>query len=282
MELGYRGSVNRWECDENDHLNVRFYVEKHWQTCLGGLSGKTGEPFNAGDIQVAHLRFLAESRIATPLSGYWGVVRNDRDGWEIVSELKQSFTEEVVSTCRFQGFGVIAGLANVSDSLPEHAAAKGIANRDHDWTRCAMDELGALGFKQIGRGTITAAEVDRDGTLALLHYMGRLSDSMPHLWGALDSDSGMMADNRGGAVLEYRLRHHEALRAGDVYVIHSGLAEAGAKVQRFVHLMSNALTGQRVLSAEAVGVRMDLIARKAVTLDDGALERMRSMQLSKP
>lgn len=32
MNLYFRGSVNRWECDENDHLNVRFFVEKHWQS----------------------------------------------------------------------------------------------------------------------------------------------------------------------------------------------------------------------------------------------------------
>ena len=37
MQLTYRGSVNRWECDENDHLNVRFCEEKLWQTLVSGL-----------------------------------------------------------------------------------------------------------------------------------------------------------------------------------------------------------------------------------------------------
>ena len=30
--LTYRGSVNRWECDENDHMNVRYCVEKLYET----------------------------------------------------------------------------------------------------------------------------------------------------------------------------------------------------------------------------------------------------------
>ncbi len=37
MQLTYRGSVNRWECDENDHLNVRFCEEKLWQTLVSGM-----------------------------------------------------------------------------------------------------------------------------------------------------------------------------------------------------------------------------------------------------
>ena len=37
MQLTYRGSVNRWECDENDHLNVRFCEQKLYQTLLSGL-----------------------------------------------------------------------------------------------------------------------------------------------------------------------------------------------------------------------------------------------------
>ena len=37
MQLTYRGSVNRWECDENDHLNVRFadksYIRPYSADC---------------------------------------------------------------------------------------------------------------------------------------------------------------------------------------------------------------------------------------------------------
>ena len=35
--LTYRGSVNRWECDENDHMNVRYCVEKLYETSFAGL-----------------------------------------------------------------------------------------------------------------------------------------------------------------------------------------------------------------------------------------------------
>ena len=79
MLLSYRGSVNRWECDENDHLNVRFCEQKLWQTLAGGLlqSGLVQEN-QIDDLPLRltgqHLRFQQESRIATPISGYFSVI----------------------------------------------------------------------------------------------------------------------------------------------------------------------------------------------------------------
>ena len=71
MQLTYRGSVNRWECDENDHLNVRFCEQKLYQTLLSGLLSNDciGSAEVAGlpsTIRRQHIRFQAESRIAAP------------------------------------------------------------------------------------------------------------------------------------------------------------------------------------------------------------------------
>ena len=37
MRLVYKGSVNRWECDENDHMNVRFYSRKIAEALYGAV-----------------------------------------------------------------------------------------------------------------------------------------------------------------------------------------------------------------------------------------------------
>ena len=95
MQLTYRGSVNRWECDENDHLNVRFCEQKLYQTLLSGLLEH--QCLSAEDlahlpnlIRRQHIRFQAESRLAAPLGGYsqrsdWGrglfdAVRSEQQG----------------------------------------------------------------------------------------------------------------------------------------------------------------------------------------------------------
>ncbi len=85
--------MNRWECDENDHLNVRFFVARHAQCLEAGLQRlglieqrQTGV---ADFVVVQHLRFLAEARIATPLSGYFGLVLLDDVTVAGVTEIRQ-------------------------------------------------------------------------------------------------------------------------------------------------------------------------------------------------
>ena len=68
------GSVNRWECDENDHLNVRFFAQKIQQTLQFGLiEAGLATPDNVLSvcrcIKNKHMRFIAEARMAVPIVG---------------------------------------------------------------------------------------------------------------------------------------------------------------------------------------------------------------------
>ena len=81
MLLSYQGSVNRWECDENDHMNVRFYVRKLSETLFNGLlelglSNSGGFDDVVGGLSSQHFRFLKEARLALPLAGI-------RRSWEL-------------------------------------------------------------------------------------------------------------------------------------------------------------------------------------------------------
>ena len=277
MELGYRGSVNSWECDENDHLNVRFYVEKHWQTLCGALPQLDLQQQNpASALLVQHLRFLQESRLAAPLSGYAAIV-DAGAGVSVLTELRNTFTDEVLSACihRFDASVSPAGI-----DLPEHARPRGVADADMPYVALALSDVGANGFRLIGQGVVQQAECGGDGHMAVHNYMGRISDSMPHLWGLLGARGSELDPGEGGAVLEYRLRYHRPLAADETFVIHSGIAEVGAKVQRFAHLMFDAGSGALVLSAEAAGVRMDLNARKALTLSPERQAQMAKLKLA--
>ncbi len=275
MLLGYRGSVNSWECDENDHLNVRFYVEKHWQTVCAVLP-ELGLPSQntTSALAVQHLRFLQESRLAAPISGYAAVV-DAHAGGGVLTELRNTFTDEVLSTCihRFdlpvEGNGV---------DLPEHARPRGVPDADLPYVVLKLPDVDEYGFRIIGKGVVQQAECDGDGRMAVHNYMGRMSDSMPHLWGLLGAKGRELDPGEGGAVLEYRLCYHRPLAAGDGFAFHSGLAEVGTKVQRFAHLVFRD-DGTLILSAQAAGVRMDLEARKALTLSAERLAHMEALKL---
>jgi len=268
--LSYRGSVNRWECDENDHLNVRFYMQKHWQALCGGAAELSWSSHPDPDelrarLRVQHVRFLRESRLAAPLSGFIGVVARDADSADVLTELRHAFTNELLSTCVHRFTGITAP---PSDELPDDAAPRGVPDRDLAHSTLSLSDVADHGFRPIGLGVVQQDECGRDGTLSIHSYMARISDSMPHLWGQLVGGSGELGEDEGSAVLEYRLRYHRPLYVGQRFKIMSGVSDIDAKVLRFAHLICNTDDGRVCVSAEAAGICMDLRHRRIKVLPD--------------
>ena len=104
---------------------------------------------------------------------------------------------------------------------------------------------------------------------------------MPHLWGTIFPESH--ADGKvGGAVVEFRRTYQETLSSGESFQIMSGIVEVGSKVQSFAHLIFNGRTGKCCVNAQAVALRMDLAARKAISLDDAALAKLHAQKITLP
>ena len=289
MQLTYRGSVNRWECDENDHLNVRFCEQKLYQALLSGLL--TNDCITVGDvadlprtIRRQHIRFQAESRIAAPLGGYFSAVVSD--DFQVVVELRNEATGAVACSmlCDFDDDDLVSRLHALPNSVrPDaigHAWGRGI-QRNLDLHELSLEQASQLGFRTIGAGVIEQEECSADRLLLPYHCMGRISDSMPHLWGTVFPESH--ADGKvGGAVVEFRRTYTDIMSSGEPFQIMSGIVEVGPKVQSFAHLIFNVHTGKCCVNAQAVALRMDLAARKAITLDEEALSKLHAQRITLP
>ena len=294
MIESYRSSVNRWECDENDHLNVRFYVEKHMQTVVSGLAqsgyGMSGDdPMGGGQfaqrinnsVTTQHLRFVRESRLSAPLTGSVArLASEDPDVLKVLSELRHSVSGELLCSCVTTMHTNSWQLGELEEVIcPDHAGSRGVPDADLAYVALTAEQRSSCGFKRIGMGVVQPGECGGDGRQLVAGVMGRISDSMPHLWGAL---RGSLEADEGGAVLEYRLRYHQALRLGEVLRVESGLMEVGSKLQRFAHLVLRATDGALMASAEAVGVRMDLVTRRAKTIEQKDRDAMSGYLLRQP
>ena len=274
----YRGSVNRWECDENDHMNVRFYVSRHLECLAAGLVA-AGQAVDSGSVTQMcfehHLRFHREARLSVPLTGYFSGVSWQGRAYAL-TELRHSFTEETIGTCLH---ALHVDLKSVED-CPVYAAPRGIVV-DDPYPDLSLGDAADVGFFNIGQGLVQLVECEANGSMSANSFMGRISDGMPHLWTHLRGAAHASSESfEGGAVLEYRMRHHRNVSAGSRLQIRSGIFDVGAKVQHFVHLVFDQDSGEQVLAAQAIGVRMDLTTRKALVLDDAALAHMRSVQLN--
>jgi len=281
--LSYRGSVNRWECDENDHLNVRFCEEKLWQTLVGGLLeldliSATEVDDLPARITCQHLRFQQESRIATPISGFVSLLSTAvSKEFNVLAQLRHSVSGEPLCSALVAISGLAHGEATVSEEEITHGLPRGI---DADSPYHVLNLAAALekGFVVTGRGVIQPNECTTSGCLLPYNYMARTSDSMPNLWSHLAGDE-RVTDAEGGAVVEFRRHYHQPLREHQALVVVSGLLGAQGKIQRFGHLLFDARTQQCYASAQAVAVRMDLQARKAIALSEEDLASLLHKQV---
>jgi acyl-CoA thioester hydrolase len=281
MILSFRSSVNSWECDENDHLNVRFYVAKHWQSLCAaaatlGLKTVSDPDEYIGALRVQHIRFLQEARLATPLSGYVGIVESTQQYLDVLTEIRHSQTQQPLSTC-IHRLQVEHPPVPELEPLPEYAQPRGIPARDLSHSVLSLAQARKSGFFTVGMGLATSEDCTATQQLRVHHYMGRISDAMPHLWGQFVPDTPTSAEHEeGGAVLEYRMHYHRPLLLGDAFEIVSGVQDVSAKVQRFAHLMYHRVDGQICVSAQAAAVRMDLRARRAIALPEDRLALLRA------
>jgi acyl-CoA thioester hydrolase len=129
--------------------------------------------------------------------------------------------------------------------------------------------LAAAGFEEIGRGTVGVRECDEHGELEAHEVAGRISDSVVNLLAHFQTEEELSRRSygiEGGALVELRIAWHAPLRAGSLFTIHSGIAEAGRKTQHFVHLFFDEASRACVATAHGIAVAMDLETRKAIEL----------------
>ncbi len=273
----YLGSVNQWETDENDHLNVRFFVQKMGETLKLGMKDLS---VNGGTLRVQHMRFLQEARIATPITGSIGVVSQEGEPLHVLTELRNTATGTVLASFVNEfDTATMAGADTIA--LPDHAGSRGVPIEEIPYARLSRMEALELGFVKTGRATVIPEECDETGHLLMHQYMGNISTSMPNLWARFSppDDPILRGEKEGGAVLEYRMNYHFPLKLGDGFEVMSGLKAIGDKTQHMLHLMFSLENDQCVLGCEAVGVAMDLEKRKAKSIPDARRERMQQYLL---
>ncbi|MDZ7670990.1 MAG: acyl-ACP thioesterase [Gammaproteobacteria bacterium] len=268
------GSVNQWECDENDHLNVRYYackINEAVQILLSRQFGIDAETL-PGRIRGQHIRFLNEARAATPLRVDCAVAHQDESRLSVVSLMHENVSGRplagFVSDIDVSGLGLAAAGVTLPD-VPEPARPRGIDPAALPAAPQTWDEARDAGYRIVGRGVIARAECDDDGQMLPYAYVGRISDGMPNLWGYLNppqTQSAQSTGELGGAALEQRLDIIAPLRRGAVYSQLSGVRALGNKTQQMAHLIFDESRQRVAATMEAVGLAMDLETRRAVPI----------------
>ncbi len=276
----HRSNVNAWDCDENGHLNVRYYISKNAQGLthllaeLGLSPSRLAELGLRPRLAAQHVRYQREARVAAPLVGSGQFVGVDDRRLSVYSELLNSMDGTLYTTfnsdiefCDAGGTRVAPPVRpeGIAAVVPEHGAVRSLP-------ATAKPELSvaaalAAGYVETGRGTVMADECDRAGRLEAYQYAARIADAIPNLMSTLQTPAefALRAEGElGGAVIESRAVYHEELHAGERFVLLSGLRSFAAKTMHLSHLMFSLDTNALAFSSAGIGVALDLRTRRAV------------------
>ena len=283
----WRGGVNAWELDDMGHLNVRYYGARVVEG-LVGLAAALGMPraFAAdGDstimIREQHIRFLREARSGAPLFMTGGVINIGDCEAQFLMQLWHANSGERAATYRLKVAHVTAGdgrpfawskrTLEAADRLmistPSQAAPRSVGDEPVT-TIASLQAAEQMGLTPAASGAFGAGDCDVFGRMRPELVIGRISDGMPNLMSGMRppapaQESGL-PPRVGGAVLEYRLIHWDWPRAGDRFVVRSGVAGVAERAQTLLHWMLDPATGRPWATGEAVAISLDLGARKIV------------------
>jgi acyl-CoA thioester hydrolase len=289
----WRGSVAAWECDQMGHMNVRFYVARAMEglaelTAQLGLLGAFRAHAEATLIvRDHHVRFLREARAGDPLVMRAGVIAIEEDRLRLLQLLSHARTGELAAT--FQTLAVHStareqrpfpwpervreAAARLAMEVPDRAQPRTLTLHPPSGA-ASLAEAERMGLVRLASGAFGAQDCDVFGRVEAHHVIGRIADGVPSLAGLLGGREGPRPANLGGAVLEYRLAYAAWPRAGDRYVVRSGLIGFDERSQHLAHWLLDPETGEPWATTEAVAVSLDLEARKIVPLDADARARL--------
>jgi acyl-CoA thioester hydrolase len=295
----WRGGVNTWECGAEGHMNVRFYVTRAMEGLVGlasalGLNGAFRERANATLLlKDHHFRFVSETQAGAPLHMIAGVLDIQECEARFLQLLIHSTTGDLAASFQTVVTHVTArderafpwsgptrlAAERLRVAIPDHAAVRslGLAPSAGQASLANADAFDLIG---LGAGAFGVGDCDVFGRVRSDVMLGRVADGVPGLITALRAPPGEVPHTSragvGGAVLEYRIAYLAWPKAGDRYVIRSGLAAVGDRTQNLVHWVLDPETGRAWGSSEAVAIALDLTAGKTIQPSPADQELLRT------
>jgi len=269
--------VNRWECDENDHLNVQYYFSRFEEAdrqfqLLSGLSDAV-----VGARRVRHVRYHKELRTGDLITVKSFVAFDGPHMLTVVHELRNGGTGDLAATA-IDGYE--PGTASAKDlrnrfksvlgNMPVEAAPRGIVASPAG-SRATLDATLSAGAEICFRGTVLPRHIGSDGRADDGFALSAFTDAVAHVWQRTPMTHEYLSEhNYGRVAVEMKLSWLSPLKTGDIFLVASAPTGAQEKTFSIRHHLFESRTKRLAAVCDVVALVMDLSTRKAVPLPEGA------------
>ena len=128
------------------------------------------------------------------------------------------------------------------------------------------------------RGTVHPWHCDHMGHMNVMWYVGKFDEATWNFFAEVGLTPARMKEMGSGmAAVEQNLTYAKELFAGDTVAISSRVVEAGEKSVRFVHEMTDCVTGELCATCEFKAVHINAAERKSTPFPDDILEKLKSV-----
>lgn len=279
--------VNRWECDENDHLNVQFYFSRFEEAdrqfrLLSGLSDAV-----VGARRLRHVRYHNELRTGDLITVRSSIAFDGPHMLTVVHEMRNEGTGQLAATA-LDGYEPNAGsvktlrqrFKDFQSPMIEEAAPKGILTSPAS-QRTTLPGLLSGGAEICFRGTVLPRHTGADGKADDQFALSSCTDGVTHVWQRTPMNHAYMTENGYGRVaVEMKLSWVTPLKSGDPIVVATGFTGASSKTFSLRHHVFESRTSRLAATLDVVALTMDLNLRKAVGMPDQARAAIGKMLLS--
>ncbi len=260
----HRSFVNTWECDENAHMNVQFYLKRFDEAARfhAAMTANTGldRPLPRvrlvryhGELHGASTALIRSATIADgPYAGCpVHIMENTETG---------ALSATALDSDHLPMTGPTVEASRIEKALPRSldlAAANPIA----------PDDILKAGGMVSHRCIVQPAECDAHGHLLEQFHIARFTDGAPFAWELAGIGTGWLREkNYGRVALEMKITHHRPAMAGDGLVQFSVPSAPSGKTFRLRHEIVRLSDNAPIATGEVVSVVLDLAARKTVAL----------------
>lgn len=259
-----RSFVNTWECDENNHLNVQFYLKRFDEAARHfALSAPGGR--HDGPLPVdRHVRYHGELRAGSAVHVESAAIADGEMAGRVAHFLRNSETGALSATALDAADGLdhstrIAA-ADAVPALPRSVGAEPLAPIPAD---AVLSRGGFVSHRAIVR----PADCDAAGEMTEQHYVARVSDGAAHTWahGGIRPE-WLLKNGLGRVAVEMKITRHRPARAGDALELCSMISRAGERTVRLRHEIVRRPDRTAVASVEMIALLIDLKTRRAVSL----------------
>ncbi|WP_298813431.1 thioesterase family protein [uncultured Roseibium sp.] len=276
--------VNRWECDENDHLNVQFYFNRFEEAdrqfrLISGLSETL-----VGARRVRHVRFHKELRTGDLITVQSSVAFDGPHMLTVIHELRDG------------GTGMLAATA-LDGYEPNASSAKNLRQRFSDYQtpmiseasprglsagpaglRTTLPGVQSKGAQICYRGTVLPRDIGIDNKADDQFALSCCTDGVAHVWQRTPMTHSYLSENGFGRVaVEMKLTWATPLKTGDTVIVATGFTGVGPKTFSMRHHLFESRTGRLAATLDVVALTMDLEARQAVSLPQEAHQAINKM-----